>query len=89
MATPTFPKLIFHSIKASIANGVGVHVKNAGPHYDMDPRAKNILIVYRIYYKSMTTSINAKCLLKSLKWKTLLFQANEEQSLVMTPEEIP
>ena len=57
--------------------------------YDMDPRANNILIVYRIYYKAITTSINAKCLLKSPKEKTLLFQANEEHSLVMTPEEIP
>ena len=56
--------------------------------YDMDPRAKNILIVYRIYYKAMTTSINAKCLLTSPKRITLLFQANEEHSSVMTPEEI-
>ena len=37
----------------------------------------------------MTTSVNAKCLLKSPKGKTLLFQANEEHSSVMTPKEIP
>ena len=55
----------------------------------MDPRAKNILIVYRIYYKVMTTLVNAKCLLKPTKRKTLLFQANEEHSKVMTPIEIP
>ena len=34
MATPTFPKINF-SPKASLANRVGAHVKNAGPqvHY--------------------------------------------------------
>ena len=57
--------------------------------YDMDPRAKNILIVYWIYYKVVTTSINAKSLLKPTKEKTLLFQANEEHSSVMTPVKIP
>ena len=31
MATLTFPKLIFHQIKASLAKWVGAHVKNAGP----------------------------------------------------------
>ena len=31
MATPTFPKLIFHEIKASFADQVGTHVKNVGP----------------------------------------------------------
>ena len=36
----------------------------------------------------MTTSINAKCLLKPTKGKTLLFQANKEHSTVMTPVEI-
>ena len=29
--TPTFSKLIFHQIKASLADWVGAHVKNAGP----------------------------------------------------------
>ena len=33
MATPTFLKLIFHKYKASLADRVGMHVKNAGPHY--------------------------------------------------------
>ena len=58
--------------------------------YDMEPRAKSILIVYRIYYKAMTTLESAKCLLTFPKGKTLLFQANKEYSfLIMTPEEIP
>ena len=55
--------------------------------YDMDPRAKNILIVYLIYYKAMTTAVDAKCLVKPKKGMTLLFQANEEHSSVMTPNQ--
>ena len=31
MATPTFPKINFSQIKASLADRVGTHVKNAGP----------------------------------------------------------
>ena len=31
MATPTFPKLKFSPIKASLVDRVGAHVKNAGP----------------------------------------------------------
>ena len=48
-----------------------------------------IFIVYRIYYKAMTTAIDAKCLVKPKKGMTLLFQANEKHSSVMTPLEIP
>ena len=71
----------------SIHKALTLNVQTKG--YDMDLRAKNIIIVYRIYYKVITTSVNAKCLLKSPKGKTLLFQANEEHSSVMTLEEIP
>lgn len=54
--------------------------------YNMDPRAKNIMIAYKVYYKAMITSKNPKCLLASPKGKTLLFQSNEEHSSVMIPE---
>ena len=37
----------------------------------------------------MTTLVNAKYLLTSLKGKILLFQSNEEHSNVMIPEVIP
>ena len=71
----------------SIQKVLTLNVQTKG--YDMDPRAKNILIVYRVYYKAMTTSLDAKYLLKPTKGKTLLFQANEEHSYVITPLEIP
>ena len=57
--------------------------------YDMDPREKNILIVYKVYYKAITMLINPKFLLTSHRGKTLLFQLNEEHSFVMIQEVLP
>ena len=83
-----FPNLELSCINdMSIHKALTLNVQTKG--HDMDPRAKSILIVYRIYYKVMTTSVNAKYLLKPTKGKTLLFQANEEHSTIMTPVEIP
>ena len=83
-----FPNLELSCIDdMSIHKALSVNVQTKG--YDMNPRAKNILIVYRIYYKAMTTLVNMKCLLTSPKRKTLLFQSNEEHSSTMVLEEIP
>ena len=58
-------------------------------NYDMDPRSKNILIVYRVYYKVMTSVVNPNCLLSSPKDQTLIWQANEKNSTVIIPKLIP
>ena len=58
-------------------------------NYDMDPRSRNILIVYRVYYKIMTSVINPNCLLSSPKDQTLIWQANEKNSIVIIPKPIP
>ena len=58
-------------------------------NYDMDPRSRNILIVYRIYYKVMTSVVNPNCLLSSPKDQTLIWQANEKNSTVIIPKPIP
>ena len=57
-------------------------------NYDMDPRSKNILIVYRVYYKIMTSIVNPNCLLSSPKDQTLIWQANEKNSIVIIPKPI-
>ena len=58
-----FPNLELRYIDdMSIHKALTLNVETKG--YDMDPRAKNIHIVYRVYYKAMTTSVNAKCLLQ-------------------------
>ena len=41
-------------------------------NYDMDPRSINILIVYRVYCKVMTSIVNLNCLLSSPKDQTLI-----------------
>ena len=58
-------------------------------NYDMDPRSRNILIVYRVYYKVMTSIVNPNCLLSSPKDQTLIWQANEKNSTVIIPKPIP
>ena len=58
-------------------------------NYDMDPRSRSILIVYRIYYKVMTLVVNPNCLLSSPKDQTLIWQANEKNSTVIIPKPIP
>ena len=55
----------------------------------MDPRSRNILIVYRVYYKVMTSVVNPNCLLSSPKDQTLIWQANEKNSTVIIPKPIP
>ena len=57
--------------------------------YDMDPKLKNILIVSKVYYKAMTSSVDPRCLLSSPKGKTILFQANDKHSSVMVPQVLP
>ena len=43
---------------------LSIHTQN----YDIDPRSMNILIVYRVYYKAMTSVVNPNCLLSSPKY---------------------
>ena len=58
-------------------------------NYDMNPRSRNILIVYRVYYKVMTSVVNPNCLLSSPKDQTLIWQANEKNSTIIIPKSIP
>ena len=55
----------------------------------MDPRSRNILIVYKVYYKVMTSVISPNCMLSSFKDQTLIWQANEKNSTVIIPKPIP
>ena len=57
-------------------------------NYDMDPRSRNILIVYRVYYKVMTSVVNPNCLLSSPKDQTLIWQENKKNSTIIIPKPI-
>ena len=58
-------------------------------NYDMDPRSRNILIVYRVYCKVMTSVVNPNCLLTSPRDQTLIWQANEKNFIIIIPKPIP
>ena len=58
-------------------------------NYDMDHRSRNILIIYRVYYKVMTSVVNPNCLLSSPKDQTLIWQVNKKNSTVIIPKPIP
>ena len=58
-------------------------------NYDMDPRSRNIFIVYRIYYKVTTSVVNPNCLLTSPKDQNLIWQTNENNSTVIIQKPIP
>ena len=58
-------------------------------NYDMDPRSRNILIVYKVYYKVMTSVVNQNYLLTSPRNQTLIWQANEKNSIIKIPKPIP
>ena len=55
-------------------------------NYDMDPRSRNILIVYKVYYRVMTLVVNQNCLLTSPKDQTLIWQENEKNSIIIIPK---
>ena len=58
-------------------------------NYNMDTRTRNILIVYRVYYKVRNSVVNPNCLLSLPKDKTLIWKANEKNSTVIIPKRIP
>jgi hypothetical protein len=47
-----------------------------------------LVIVYRIYYKLMKTTLEPQALMKSPKGKTLLLQASTSDSYVKVPTQI-
>ena len=56
--------------------------------YNMYEGAQLLVIVYRIYYKLMKTTLEPQALMESPKGKTLLLQANISDSHVKDPTQI-
>jgi hypothetical protein len=56
--------------------------------YNMYEGAQPLVIVYRIYYKLMKTTLEPQALMESPKGKTLLLQANSSDSHVKVPTQI-
>ena len=53
--------------------------------YDLDSRSKYSLIIYKLYYKALTASLNPRCLMSPPLGKTLIFQANDEHPSTKVP----
>jgi hypothetical protein len=58
------------------------------PSYNMLEGAQPLVIVYRIYYKLMRTTLEPQALMKSPKEKTLLLQASTSDSHTKVPTQI-
>jgi hypothetical protein len=56
--------------------------------YNMYEGAQHLVIVYRIYYKLMKTTLEPQALMESPKGKTLLLQASTKDSHVNVPTQI-
>ena len=56
------------SIRKTLA--LNIHTQN----YDMNPRSRNIPIVYRVYYKVMTFVVTPNCLLTFPKDQQILLE---------------
>ena len=56
--------------------------------YNMYEGAQPLVIVYRIYYKLMKTTLEPQALMESPKGKTLLLQASSSDSQVKVPTQI-
>ena len=82
-----YPNLEFDCLNnQSIHKALTLNIQTQ--NYDMDPRSRNILIVYIVYYKVMTSVVNPNYLLTSPKNQTLIWQANEKNSTVIIPKSI-
>ena len=56
--------------------------------YNMYEGAQLLVIVYRIYYKLMKTTLEPQALMESPKGKTLLLQASTRDSHINVPTQI-
>ena len=56
--------------------------------YNMLEGAQPLVIVYRIYYKLMKTTLEPQALMESSKGKALLLQASTSESHVNVPTQI-
>jgi hypothetical protein len=69
-----------------VSQALELDVETSG--YNMYEGAQPFVIVYRIYYKLMKTTLEPQALLESPKGKTLLLQASTSDSHVKVPTQI-
>jgi hypothetical protein len=70
----------------TVSQALELDIETSG--YNMLEGAQPLVIVYRIYYKLMKTTLEPQVLMESPKGKTLLLQASTEDSHVNVPTQI-
>jgi hypothetical protein len=81
-----YPNFAISLTNKTVLQSLELDVETSG--YNMLEGAQPLVIVYKIYYKLMKTTLEPQVLMESSKGKTLLLQANTDDSHVNVPTQI-
>jgi hypothetical protein len=81
-----YPNFAVSLIDETVLQTLELYIETSG--YYMLEGAQPSVIVYRIYYKLMKTTLEPQALMESLKGKTLLLQASTSDSHTRVPTQI-
>ena len=81
-----YPNLAISLTDETVLQILELDIETLG--YNMLEGAQPLVIVYRIYYKLMKTTLEPQALMESLKGKTLLLQASTSDSYTRVPPQI-
>jgi hypothetical protein len=81
-----YPNFAISLKDKTVLQALELDIETSG--YNMYEDAQPLVIVYRIYYKLMKTTLEPQALLESPKGKTLLLQASTSDSHVKVPAQI-
>jgi hypothetical protein len=81
-----YPNFVVSLTDETVLQTLELDIETSG--YNMYKGAQPLVIVYRIYYKLMKTTLKPQALMESPKGKTLLLQASTKDSNVNVPTQI-
>jgi hypothetical protein len=81
-----YPNFAVSLINETVLQTLELDIETSG--YNMLESAQPLVIVYRIYYKLMKTTLKPQVLMESSKGKILLLQASTDNSHTRVPTQI-
>ena len=81
-----YPNFAVSLIDKIVLKTLELNIETSG--YNMLEGAQPLVIVYRIYYKFIKTTLEPQALMESPKGKTLLLQASTDNSHTRVPTQI-
>jgi hypothetical protein len=81
-----YPNFVVSLTDETVLQTLELDIETLG--YNMLDGAQPLVIVYRIYYKLMKTTLEPQALIESLKGKTLLLQVSTSDSHTRVPTQI-